>query len=61
VTRPPHLTALVTGLALIVMGVLLELEASGKLTLQFAYLGPVVVAVLGAVLLASGLQSRGRG
>jgi hypothetical protein len=61
VSRPPRLTTLVTGLALVGLGVLLELEATGRLTLRFAYLGPVVVALLGAVLLASGLQSRGRG
>ena len=59
--RPPRLTALVTGLTLVALGVLLELQASGRLTLRFAYLGPAVVVVLGATLLASGLQGRGRG
>jgi hypothetical protein len=61
VRRPPQLTALVAGLGLVALGVLLELQASGTLTLRFAYLGPVVVVVLGATLLASGLKGRDRG
>jgi hypothetical protein len=60
-TRRPSLTAAVAGLALVVVGVLLELEAAGRLTLHFAYLGPVLVVVIGAILLASGIESRGRG
>jgi hypothetical protein len=59
--RPPSLTAIVAGIGVLALGVLLELEATGRLTLHFAYLGPVVVVVLGAVLLASGLESRGGG
>jgi hypothetical protein len=59
--RTPHLSALVTGLALIALGVLLELEAGGRLMLGFAYAGPIVVVALGAILLAGGLEGRGRG
>jgi hypothetical protein len=61
VRRPPRLTAIVAGLGLVALGVLLELDAAGTLTLRFAYLGPAVVVVLGATLLASGLQGRNRG
>lgn len=59
--RAPRLTTLVAGLALLAIGVLLELEARGSVSLGFAYMGPLVVATLGAVLLASGLESRRRG
>jgi hypothetical protein len=51
----------VAGLALVALGVLLVLDAQGRIDLGFAYLGPSVLAVLGAILLAGGLASRGRG
>lgn len=59
-TRPPNVTALVAGVALVVLGVLLVLDADGSIDLRFAYTAPVVLAALGAILLASGLQTRGR-
>lgn len=55
-----NITALVGGLVVIVLGILLVLEAAGDLTLRFAYAGPLLVAGLGAVLLASGLRARSR-
>jgi hypothetical protein len=59
--RSPNVTSLMTGLALIVLGVLLVLDAGGSLDLGFAYTLPVLVGALGAILLAGGLASRGRG
>jgi hypothetical protein len=56
--RAPHPTALAAGLALIALGVLLVLDAHGTVHLRFAYTAPAVVAALGIVLLASGLQAR---
>jgi hypothetical protein len=58
VTRRPSLTALVAGIGLTALGALLELESTGRIALAFAYVGPAVVVLLGAVLLTSGIQSR---
>ncbi len=60
-TRSPNLTALMTGLALVVLGGLLVLDADGSIDLRFAYMAPVLVGALGLILLASGLASRIRG
>jgi hypothetical protein len=60
-TRPPSVTALISGIALIALGVLLVLNADGSIDLGFAYAAPVIVGALGAILLASGLERRGRG
>jgi hypothetical protein len=60
-TRPPNVTALVTGIALLALGVLLVLDAKGTIDLRFAYMAPVLVAAFGAILFASGLASRRRG
>ena len=54
------MTALTGGLVVIVLGVLLVLAAGGEITLRFAYTGPLLVAGVGAVLLASGLEARAR-
>jgi hypothetical protein len=59
--RPPNVTVLLTGIAVIALGVLLVLNADGTIDLRFAYMAPVLVGALGAILLASGLASRGRG
>jgi hypothetical protein len=59
--RSPSVTILVAGVAVLALGVLLVLGAGGTIDLRFAYTVPVVVAALGAVLLASGLASRRRG
>ncbi len=58
--RPPSVTVLTTGLAVLVLGVLLVLNANGAIDLRFAYTAPVLVAALGAILLAGGLASRAR-
>jgi hypothetical protein len=44
----------------VVLGVLLVLDAQSRIDVGFAYVGPSVLAALGAILLASGLASRGR-
>ncbi len=58
--RALNMTALTGGLVVIVLGVLLVLAAGGHITLRFAYTGPLIVAGVGAVLLASGLEARAR-
>ncbi|HEX3173912.1 MAG TPA: hypothetical protein VHQ43_06815 [Solirubrobacterales bacterium] len=59
-SRSPNVTSLVAGLALIVLGALVVMDADGSLDLGFAYMGPALVAVLGVILLASGLVARAR-
>lgn len=59
--RSANLTALVSGLAVIVLAVLLILDSGGQITLRFAYAGPLIVAAGGAILLASGIEARRRG
>jgi hypothetical protein len=59
--RSPNVTVLLTGLAVLALGVLLVLDADGAVDLRFAYMAPVLVGALGAILLASGLAGRGRG
>jgi hypothetical protein len=52
-------SSLVAGLGLIALGAVLLADRAGALDLRFAALAPIVCAVVGAVLLASGL-GRGR-
>ncbi len=59
--RSPNVTVLLTGLAVLVLGVLLVLDADGVIDLRFAYTAPILVGALGAILLAGGLVGRGRG
>jgi hypothetical protein len=59
--RSPNVTLLLTGLAVLALGVLLVLDADGAVDLRFAYMAPVLVGALGAILLASGLAGRSRG
>jgi hypothetical protein len=59
--RSPNVTVLLTGVAVFALGVLLVLEANGTIDLRFAYMAPVLVGALGAILLASGLVGHGRG
>ncbi|HEV2859161.1 MAG TPA: hypothetical protein VGW80_12245 [Solirubrobacterales bacterium] len=57
---PPgaHVPTLVAGLAVLVLGAVLLADSLGALDLTFAALGPLVLAALGATLLASGLSRR---
>jgi hypothetical protein len=57
-TRPPNVTVLLSGIAILALGGLLVLDADGVIDLGFAYMAPVLVGALGAILLASGLASR---
>ncbi len=53
--RAPDVVSLVAGVGAIVFGAVLLADATGGLHLTFAWLGPLVCAVVGAILLASGL------
>jgi hypothetical protein len=55
VRRSPDLTSVVAGIAVLALGVLLLLDASGTLDLRFGVLAPVACAAMGAILLASGM------
>jgi hypothetical protein len=56
--REPDLPSLVGGLALLLLGAVLLLDRLDLVDLRFAALGPLACAVLGAVLLATGLTRR---
>jgi hypothetical protein len=55
VRRSADPTSLVAGIAVLALGVLLLLDATGTLELRFGVLGPVLCAAMGAILLASGM------
>jgi hypothetical protein len=55
----PDPPSLVAGLALVILGVVLLLDAVGALTLRLAAFAPLALAAVGAVLLATGLGRRG--
>jgi hypothetical protein len=57
--RELDVPSLVAGLAIVLLGAVLLLDGLDVLTLRFAALGPLACAVLGAVLLATGLVRRG--
>jgi hypothetical protein len=56
----PDVPTLVGGLAAIGVGVLLLLDSVGALRLSFGWVGPALLAALGAYLLAGGLAQRRR-
>jgi hypothetical protein len=56
--RRPDLPSLVAGLGLLVFGAVLLADRLGALDLRFAALAPLACALVGAVLLASGLDRR---
>ena len=56
--RELDVPSLVAGLAIVILGAVLLLDRLDVLTLRFAALGPLACAVLGAVLLATGLVRR---
>jgi hypothetical protein len=51
--------SLVAGVALTLLGVLLLLDGTGTVQLHFDYGAPAMLAVVGAVLLAAGLNRDG--
>lgn len=57
-TARPDPVSLTAGIALIVLGTVLLLDAIDALALSFGAIAPVAFGVVGAILLASGL-SRG--
>ena len=54
--RTPDIPSLVAGLALLVFGAVLALDAGGAIDLRFDWLGPLALGVVGAILLAVGLS-----
>ena len=50
--------SLIAGLVLLVFGVVLLLDRSGTLRLTFATMAPMAFAVVGVILLVSGLSRR---
>jgi hypothetical protein len=56
VRRRPDRVLLVAGLAIGGLGVLLLLDRTGAIHLRFGYTVPAVLAGLGAILLAAGLE-----
>jgi hypothetical protein len=56
--RAPDVVSLVAGAGTIVFGGVLLADSTGGLHLTLAWLAPLVCAVLGAILLASGLSRR---
>ena len=56
--RTTDLCALVAGAGTIVFGAVLLADALDALHITFAWLGPLACAVVGAILLASGLTRR---
>ena len=55
-----RLSTLAGGLAVILFGTWILLDAEGTLHVSFAALGPALAAAAGLVLLAGGLEDRGR-
>jgi hypothetical protein len=51
-------TSLVAGIAITVAGVLLLLDRTDAIDLRFGYTAPLVIAAVGAILLAAGLEGR---
>jgi hypothetical protein len=58
--REPHLTSLVAGLALIAFGIALLLDTLGVVEISRGAVAPALLALVGAVLLASGVRDRRR-
>ena len=54
--RKPDRLSLVAGLAISGLGVLLLLDRTGVIELRFGYGLPAILACLGAILLAAGLE-----
>jgi len=54
----PDVPALVAGLAILVLGGVLLLDAVGAIELDFGSFAPLACAAVGAILLANGLARR---
>jgi hypothetical protein len=51
-------TSLVAGLGITVAGVVLLLDRTGVIDVRFDFAAPLMTAVVGAILLAAGLEGR---
>jgi hypothetical protein len=58
--RRPDPPALISGLAVLVLGTVLLLDRVDRLTLDFGSLAPLVLTVLGVILLVTGLARQDR-
>jgi hypothetical protein len=58
--RRPDPPALISGLAVLVLGAVLLLDRVDRLTLDFGSLAPLVLTVLGVILLVTGLARQDR-
>jgi hypothetical protein len=58
VASRPDRTSLVAGLAITVFGLVLLLDRTDVLDLRFTALAPLALAMIGVILLASGLARR---
>ena len=56
--RRPDTPSLVAGLAILVFGAILLLDRAGTIDLRFGAFAPLVCAMVGAIMLASGLVRR---
>jgi hypothetical protein len=56
VRRRPDRLSLVAGLAISALGLVLLLDRAGVIELRFGYTLPAVLACVGAILLAAGLE-----
>jgi hypothetical protein len=59
--RPERLdiVSMVAGVVIVVLGIAVLLDRTGVLDLRFAELAPIMLAVVGAILLVSGLTRAG--
>ena len=55
-TASPDPVSLTAGLVLVVLGIVLLLDRSGTIHLDFGGMAPIALGVVGAILLASGLS-----
>jgi predicted permease len=58
--REPHLPSLVVGLGLVLFGVVLLLDALDAIDLKAGAIPPMLLAIVGAGLLATGVRERRR-
>lgn len=56
--RRPDSPALVSGVTVLLLGLLLLLDRTGTLDLHLGVVAPLFLAALGAILLAAGLDGR---
>ena len=49
-------TSLVAGVVIVISGIVLLLDQLDALNLRFGYAGPLLIAVVGAILLTAGLE-----